>query len=78
MSVTSLTAFVNVYGERKDYAQNEVTRDGVDTVGAEPAGTRKSLEIPSVFNLQINLPAQLPAQFGWFVFVDGWLIAYSP
>jgi len=24
------------------------------------------------------LPAQLPAQFGWFVFVDGWLIAYSP
>jgi len=24
------------------------------------------------------LPAQLPAQFGFLVLVDGWLIAYSP
>ena len=33
VSVTSLTAFVNVYGDRKDYALSEMTGDGVDTVG---------------------------------------------
>ena len=33
VSVTSLTAFVNVYGDRNDYALSEMTRDGVDTVG---------------------------------------------
>jgi hypothetical protein len=33
VSVTSLTAFVNVYDDRKDYALSEMTRNGVDTVG---------------------------------------------
>jgi hypothetical protein len=33
VSVTSLTAFVNVYGDKNDCALCEVTRVGVDTVG---------------------------------------------
>ena len=33
VSATSITAFVNVYGDRNDYALSEMTRDGVDTVG---------------------------------------------
>ena len=49
VEMTSLIAFVNVYGDRNDYALSEVTANGVDTEALclfRPSQTLSICEFP--------------------------------